>query len=138
MHFAGERPVIQAMLTLTDRLIAGPVLTGGFVVAGALAAAGSVAAQAQTHARAPRAAEKPVTGSATIRLSQATIDCTVYGSGYVVVQGTTRCVRIRGRMRLRNSRDGFRGANFLPYAGAPRTVMPGSVRPAATTQFWRR
>ncbi len=126
------------MSKFSNRLFSGPASTGVLVLAGALAAAGSAAAQVQTDARAPAAAAKSVTGSATMRLSQATIDCTVYGSGYVVVQGTTRCVRIRGRMRLRANRDGFRGANFLPYAGSPRTVLPGSVRPAATTQFWRR
>jgi hypothetical protein len=110
-----------------------PILAAFAGLLGAVATAAAQDPIAQTGSAAGDS-----TNSGTLRLSQATIDCSVYGTGYVVVQGTTRCVRIRGRMRVHNVDPGYRGANYLPYAGTPGASLPGAMgyRPAA--RFWRR
>lgn len=89
------------------------------------------------HAAGPSGASVPVSNG-RIALTQATIDCSVYGAGYVVVQGTTRCVRIGGRIRLKNPDNGYSGANFLPYAGASRTALPMRFQSAPAAARWHR
>lgn len=69
--------------------------------------------------------------------AQHTIDCGMYGRGYVAVQGTARCIPVRGRMRLNQPDNGFRGANFLPSTGAPRVILPQNIAPHRTSPRWR-
>lgn len=62
------------------------------------------------------------------QVSQSSFDCSVYGAGYVVVQGTTRCVHIRGRMRVTEPDPGYRGANYLPYAATSGAALPAGLQ----------
>ena len=82
------------------------------------------------------ASAESVASSGLSQVAQTSIDCTIYGSGYVVVQGTTRCVRIRGRMRVHQPTDGYRGANYLPYAGASGARLPANLRPGPAQRRW--
>ncbi|MGE3248359.1 MAG: hypothetical protein AB7F96_06865 [Beijerinckiaceae bacterium] len=112
---------------------------GNFVSAGA-AVAGLVAGLVSLAAPALAQQAAPVESGSTI-VVQTNIDCSIYGPGYVVVQGTTRCVRIGGRMRVQQE-NGYRGASYLPYAGgAPGGVtLPsgmGSQQPHRP-RFWTR
>ena len=72
------------------------------------------------------------------RRAQTSIDCTVYGAGYVVVTGTTRCIRIRGRMRVRQTDSGYRGANYLPYASGSNARLPANLQPGPAARGWSR
>ena len=72
------------------------------------------------------------------RMAQTSIDCTVYGAGYVVVTGTTRCIRIRGRMRVRQTDSGYSGANYLPYASGSNARMPANMQPGPAARGWSR
>lgn len=68
--------------------------------------------------------------------------CAIYGSGFVAVHGSSQCIRIGGRMRLKNVERGFSGgylgSNPLPYAGTRGANWPGRAKPAATFQRWTR
>lgn len=67
-----------------------------------------------------------------------TIDCSMYGSGYVAVQGTTRCVQIRGRMRVEHGASGYNATHFLPPSGAHPVTLPQAAPPQAQFRQWTR
>jgi hypothetical protein len=84
------------------------------------------------------ASARGLSGNGISRMAQASIDCTVYGAGYVVVTGTTRCIRIRGRMRVQESGNGYRGANYLPYASGSNARLPANLQPSPAARGWSR
>ncbi len=67
-----------------------------------------------------------------------TIDCSMYGEGYVAVQGTARCVHIRGRMRVNQASGHYRPSSFLPPSSASPMTLPHAAPLQPSLHRWPR
>jgi len=71
---------------------------------------------------------RPAPGAVQTRLAQVKVDCAIFGSGYVQVQGTGNCVRIRSRMRIHENIVPYRGGDYPPFAGPSGANLPAGLR----------